>query len=106
MPRIGARTSPTRLRCFLITVGRLKDRTLREIEFARGKRALATARELRYTSIYFFPTRGCTDIEGYFDFESKGSFPVWLVAGGAVNRWAISYWEDGDAPFDYLAARS
>jgi hypothetical protein len=79
-----------------VTVGWLKDRALGEIEIARGQRALAAARELRYTSIYVFPTRGCSDIEGYFDFGRKGSFPVWLVAGGAVNRWAISYWEEGE----------
>jgi hypothetical protein len=71
-------------------------RTKRAASLARGQRALAAARELRYTSIYVFPTRGCSDIEGYFDFGRKGSFPVWLVAGGAVNRWAISYWEEGE----------
>jgi hypothetical protein len=79
-----------------ITVRLTKDRALREVEIVRGTRALASARTLRYTSIYILPIRGCTDIEGHFDFGSKGSFQLSLLAVGSVNRWVISEWENGD----------
>ena len=79
-----------------ITVGRLKDRTLREIEIARGMRALASARTLRYTSIYVLPTRGCTDIDGYFDFGRRSSFGLSLVAASAVNDSALGAWQEDD----------
>jgi hypothetical protein len=82
-----------------ISVGSLKDRALGEIEIARGKRALASARTLRYTSIYVLPTRGCTDIDGYFDFGRRSSFGLSLAAAGAINNLALRQWEDGD-PLD------
>ena len=61
----------------------------------RDKRALASVRTLRYTSIYVLPTRGCSDIEGYFDLGGRSTFHLSLVATGAVTDWALDEWTNG-----------
>jgi hypothetical protein len=79
-----------------ISITLLKDTALGEVEVARGKRALASARTLRYTSTSVIPTRGCTDIDGYFDLGPGRTFHLSLVATGAVNDEALRAWEDGE----------
>src|SRR5262249_53230966 len=63
------------------------------IDVARGKRALACARTLRYTSVYVLPTRGWRH-RGYFDLGGGRSLRLPLVATGAVNNLAVSEWKD------------
>jgi hypothetical protein len=63
------------------------------VQLARGKRVLASARTLRYTSIDVHPIRGCTDIDGYFDFGARSTFHLSLVAAGTLNDEALRAWQ-------------
>jgi hypothetical protein len=78
------------------TVGWYLVEALGAVEVARGKRALASARTLRYTSIYVHPMRGCTDIDGYFDFGRRSTFSLSLVAAGILDSEALRAWQEGD----------